>query len=391
MGAAVRLALAVLLAFPFAAAASSLVLSTAFLAEFLGQVRWRPLSALTREPLVRPLSVSAPGEAGARAVPADLYTRAGLLRSPGLVLVHGLSPEGKDDARLRRAAALLARAGFAVAVPTVEGLTALRLRPEDAAAVSASIRALDAAGYGRVAVLGVSLGAGPALLAASDPAVAPRLSTVLALGGYASAVELLRYTLTGTYAFGGVAGRAPTVQEPAIAQFARANGELMDEAGRRLVDNRDPAAVDERVRDLPRPTRDLLEALSPGRTVGGLRAPLFLIHGRQDPAVPFTESLRLEAAARAAGRPVRTAIVGAVGHVEADLRSGLADLLRLWATFYAFHRTAGGSTADLLRRAQVHQLHRVAHGLVVPVVRLDEPVDVVDLLQQGRVPGRLDG
>jgi dipeptidyl aminopeptidase/acylaminoacyl peptidase len=74
--------------------------------------------------------------------------------------------------------------------------------------------------------------------------------------------------------------------------------------------------------------------------LGALRAPLFLIHGRQDPAVPFTESLRLEAAARAAGRPVRAAIVGAVGHVEADRRAGLADLLRLWATFYAFRLTA---------------------------------------------------
>lgn len=108
------------------------------------------------------------------------------------------------------------------------------------------------------------------------------------------------------------------------------------------MDNRDPAAVDERVRALPRSTRDLLEALSPGRTIGSLRAPLFLIHGRQDPAVPFTESLRLDAAARAAGRPVRTAIVGAVGHVEADLRAGLLDLLRLWTTFYAFRRAAEG-------------------------------------------------
>lgn len=336
LSAAGRLALAVLLALPFFASAWTLILTTSFLAEFLGQGRWRPLSALTREPLIRAL----PAPAGARPVPVDLYTRTGLRRAPGLVLVHGLSPEGKDDARLREAAALLARSGFTVAVPTVEGLTALRLRPEDADAVSAGLKALHSAGFRRVAVLGVSLGAGPALLAASDPTAASGLSAVLALGGYASAVELLRYTLTGAYAFGGVTGRAATVLEPAIAQFARANGELMDEAGRRLVDNRDPALVDQRVQALPKMTRDLLEALSPGRTVGRLGAPLFLIHGRQDPAVPFTESLRLEAAAREAGRPVRIAIVGAVGHVEADLRAGLADLLRLWTTFYAFRRAA---------------------------------------------------
>lgn len=337
-----RLALAVLLAIPFFASAWTLILTTSFLAEFLGQGRWRPLSGLTREPLIRPLPVFLPVSAGARPVPVDLYTGTGLRRAPGLVLVHGVAPEGKDDARLRAAAALLARSGFTVAVPTVEGLTALRLRPEDADAVSAGVKALHSAGYRRVAVLGISLGAGPALLAASDPTVAAELSAVLALGGYASAVELLRYTLTGAYAFGGETGRAATVLEPAIAQFARANPELLDDAGRRLMDNRDPAAVDERVRALPRSTRNLLEALSPGRTIGSLRAPLFLIHGRHDPAVPFTESLRLDAAARAAGRPVRTAIVGAVGHVEADLRAGLLDLLRLWTTFYAFRRAAEG-------------------------------------------------
>jgi dienelactone hydrolase len=335
---AARLALAVLLSLPVLATASTLIMTTSFLAEFLGQGRWRPLSMLTREPVAR----AVPAAAGARPVPLVLHTRSSLRRPPGLVLVHGLSPQGKDDPRLRDAARLLARAGWAVAVPTVEGLTVLRLRPEDAAAVGASVEALHAAGYRRVAVIGISLGAGPALLAASDPTLAPRLSAVLALGGYASAVELLRYTLTGAYAFGKVAGRAPAVLEPAIAQFARANPELLDEAGRRLVDNRDPAAVDERVRALPRATRDLLEALSPGRTLAGLRAPLFLIHGRQDPAVPFTESLRLDAAARAAGRRVHTAIVGTVGHVEGEGGAGLADLLRLWATFYAFRRAAEG-------------------------------------------------
>lgn len=330
MGAAIRLALAALLALPVLSAGCSLLLTGAFLVEFLGQGRWRPLSVLSAEPMVRSLTAT-----------VDLYTGPALLRSPGLVLVHGLSPQGKDDPRLRQAAALLARSGWAVAVPTVEGLTVLRLRPEDAGAVTASVQALRAAGFDRVALLGISLGAGPALLAAADPSVAGSVSATLALGGYASAVELLRFTLTGAYAYEGITGREPVLDE-AIAQFARANAELVDEAGRRLVDNRDPAALDRLVEALPRRTRDLLDALSPGRAVSGLRAPLFLIHGRQDAAVPFTESLRLAAAARAAGRPVRATIVGAVGHVEAGRRAGFADLLRLWATYYAFRRTAGG-------------------------------------------------
>jgi len=339
VSAAARLALACLLALPVWTTASSLIATTTFLVEFLGQGRWRPLSAITREPATRPLAAS-PTPAGPVAI--DLYVRSALRRAPGLVLVHGLSPEGKDDVRLREAASLLARAGWAVAVPTVRGLTVLRLRLDDAATVSAGVQALRAAGYPRVAILGVSLGAGPALLAASETGLTGDVSAVLALGGYASAVELLRYTLTGAYAFAEISGRAP-VHEAAIAQFARANTELVDDAGRRLVDNRDPVAFDRLVDALPRSTHELLAALSPGRVLGGLHAPLFLVHGRQDPAVPFTETLRLRAAGLAAGRPVRAAIVGAVGHVEAGSHAGdFADLVRLWATFYAFRRTAGG-------------------------------------------------
>jgi len=340
MGPALRLLLALLLALPVLTTAWSLILTTAFLIEFLGPARWTPLTRLTSAPLIHPLPVSTTtGES----VPADLYVTVALRRPPGLVLVHGLSPTGKDDARLRDAAGLLARTGWAVAVPTIGGLTSLRLRPEDAGAVAGSVRALAAAGYEPVALLGVSLGAGPSLLAAADPTVASQVSAVLALGGYASAVELLRYTLTGTYAYEGAAGRRP-VHENAIAQFARANADLVDDAGRRLVDNRDPAALDGLVRALPDRTRALLEALSPARVVSGLRAPLLLVHGREDPAVPFTESLRLAAAARAANRPVRVAIVGAVGHVEPDAGrlGGLTDALRLWAIFYAFRRVAVG-------------------------------------------------
>ncbi|HKA63093.1 MAG TPA: prolyl oligopeptidase family serine peptidase [Methylomirabilota bacterium] len=336
MGPGIRLILAVVLAVPVATTASSMVLTSAFLLEFLGHGRWQPLTAISPDPAIRALDAPpAPGGP----VKVDLYARPVLRRPPGLVLVHGLSPAGKDDPRLRGAAWLLARAGWAVAVPTVSGLTVLRLQPEDASAVSASVRGLRAAGYERVAVLGISLGAGPALLAAADPSVATGVSAVLALGGYASAVELLRYTLTGAYAYDGIAGRRPVLEE-AIAQFTRANADLVDEAGRRLADNRDPAAFDDLVRALPAPTRGLLEALSPARVISDLRAPLVLVHGREDPAVPFTESLRLAAAARATGRPVRMAIVGAVAHVEAGRLAELGDLARLWAAFYAFRRDA---------------------------------------------------
>ena len=340
MSRALWLTAAVVLALPALLAGWSVLISASFMVEFLSEGRWRSLSAITPGIPPRPLPVAV----GRHAIAVDLYPPAGGRTSPGLVLVHGLAARGKDDPRVREAASLLARAGWTVAVPTVEGLTVLRLRPDDATTIVASIRALQERGHLPVAVLAVSLGAGPALLAAADPSLARSISAVLALGGYGSAVELLRYTLTGVYRFDGHSGRRP-VNERAIAQFARANAEIVDVPGHRLVDNRDPQAMDDLVSALPPSTRGLLAALSPEGAIGRLHAPLFLIHGRDDPAVPFTESLRLDRAARAAGRPVTTVIVGSVGHVEPELRAGPRDLVRLWAAFYAFRSASRALTS----------------------------------------------
>jgi dipeptidyl aminopeptidase/acylaminoacyl peptidase len=94
--------------------------------------------------------------------------------------------------------------------------------------------------------------------------------------------------------------------------------------------------------------------LSPSTYVARLRAPLFLIHGKDDPAVPFTETLRLDRAARAAGLPVTTAIVGSINHVEPGERAGPRDLAHLATTFYAFAVTSGvGARSAITSAARV--------------------------------------
>jgi fermentation-respiration switch protein FrsA (DUF1100 family) len=265
---------------------------------------------------------------------------------------------------------LLARAGFRVAVPTVPGLTRFRLRPEDAEPVVASVQALDREGRpGKIALLGVSVGAGPALLAAADLRVAHRVGAVLSLGGYASTVELLRYFLTGAYAYRGVSGR--TRPQPEAARlFLRENLDLVGNAEDRqrlsewltrsgappaalspegaavirLVENREPGRVEELVRALPPSLQELLARLSPDTVVARIRARLLLVHGRDDPAVPFTESLRLADAARG-NAGTRVVVVSVLAHVEpGEARPGWARVLRelwqLWAVMLALFATA---------------------------------------------------
>ena len=301
----------------------------------------------------------------------DLYRPLSLRFPPGLVLVHGLAAQGKDDPRLGQAARLLARAGFRVAVPTIPGLTRLRLRPEDAEPVVAAIQTLANENPSRkVSVLGVSVGAGPAFLAAADPRVADRVTVVLSLGGYASTIELLRYFLTGAYAYGAISGRVAP-QPEAARLFLRANLDLLKniedrrmldawlsgadpkpparlstegESVMSLVENRDPGQLDALVRALPTGLQQLLVRLSPEDVVTRITARLLLVHGRRDPAVPFTESQRLADAARGKAG-TRVVLVGVVAHVEPGDRGPaqgetLHELWQLWSLMLDFLASA---------------------------------------------------
>ena len=311
------LAAALVLAAPVAAAFRTLVLSIGFLVEFLSDGAVPLLSDLTPPPL-----------SGALDPNTDRYRPRGLGGATPLVLVHGLTPDGKDDPRLRRVAALLARAGFDVLVPTIPGLTEGRLRPDDARPVVAAL----AARAEPARLVSVSVGAAPAFLAAADPSVDGRVSLLLALGPHASALELVRFHLTGEYAWGTVRGRA--VRQPALARaLIEANAELADPALRQALASGDAARVDAAMAALPEHTRQLFAQLSPERSVTAIRAPIVLVHGRADPAVPYSESLRL-----AAARPAHTRVVlvGAIAHVEGATGGlgGLADLVRLLGVVY---------------------------------------------------------
>jgi pimeloyl-ACP methyl ester carboxylesterase len=298
------LAVAALLVVPVVRAAADVVLATAFLVELLSAGHYRPLSTLTGAPRREPLAI-----AGAA---VDRWGRRG---GAPLVLVHGYAPAGKDEPRVKKAAALLARAGFDVAVPTIPGLMSGRLRPEDVQPVVATLAARGAP----TAVVAVSVGAGPALLAAADPAVRDRVRVVLSLGGYASAAALLRFFLTGEYAFEGVRGRV--VHDPTVVRrFVEANADLLDtDAQAALADPARAAAV---LAAPPPPLADLLARLSPERVAREIRARLVLVHGVDDRAVPYTESLRL-----AAARPAdtRVVLVHLVEHVE-------GTRIRAWTT-----------------------------------------------------------
>ncbi|MFB6256158.1 MAG: alpha/beta hydrolase family protein, partial [Haloplanus sp.] len=60
--------------------------------------------------------------------------------------------------------------------------------------------------------------------------------------------------------------------------------------------------------------REMLESISPINHVGDIAAPLFVLHGENDPRVPVSEAHRIVEGAREAGVPVRELIFEDEGH-----------------------------------------------------------------------------
>lgn len=286
-----------------------------------------PLKALTPAPSRQALRFEVEG----RAYAADLYLPGPAPRA-GLLLIPGAARLGKDDPRLVAFAETLARVRFAVLVPDMPGVRELRVRPSDAQSVKdAMIYLLSQerlAPDGRAGMAAISYAVGPALLAALDPSLRDRIPFILGIGGYFSIEDSLTFAITGYYRqedgqwkrgkpnpYGKwvyVLSNLDRVENPddrerlreiAERRIDRPDAGIEDLAGglgpegrqiMAFLSESDPERVSERVRALPVGLRrDMAEMDLSDRDLTGIHTRLILIHGKGDPVIPYTESLRL--------------------------------------------------------------------------------------------------
>ena len=255
---------------------------------------------------------------------ADLYRPA---RPRGaLLLVHGLSRAGRRQPDLARLAHLLSQQGMLVLVPQFEDLAAFQLTGREVDDVRAALRYTvtlsESAG-----IAGFSFGAGPALLAAAD---FPGLRVAASFGGYADLTDVIGYITTGAHQFAGrryVQGQEEYNRWKLLALLVgfvqhQPDHQRLDEIARRkladpgddtreieqalesggravlaLVLNPREDAVSGLLAQLPPGAREALSRLSPLGAVSRIHARLLIAHGTADDSIPFTESLRLAAAA----------------------------------------------------------------------------------------------
>ncbi|WP_366656681.1 alpha/beta hydrolase [Fodinicurvata sp. EGI_FJ10296] len=279
-----------------------------------------------------------------------------------MILVPGLAPDGLDDPRLRTLARSLARVGFEVVIPELPGtadLVADRSDPDVLAAVVETVT--DRPDTGRVILAGVSYALGPAVLAATQPDIAPLTAAIFGVGGYYDIETAIGYLTTGMYRDPDGEWQRGPVDQRAVWRYALANADRVDDAAdadrlreiaaRRLEDdagkavdalgpeaaaiynllvNDDPQAVPTLIGRLPAGMREDLYALSPAHRQGpAQRVRMILVHGRDDPLVPAPESTRL---AEALGTPdSRVVTAASLGHAGFDGSLGWGDRLRLLA------------------------------------------------------------
>jgi pimeloyl-ACP methyl ester carboxylesterase len=291
---------------------------------------------------------------------------------PVLVL-SGVHPDGIDDPRLIHFARSLAAVGLGAITPELPGLFDFEIGPDSTDLIediTSQVLARDdlAAGQ-RVGLIGISFSGGLAIVAASRESVRDRIAFVLSIGGHGDLLRTLD-TLAGGILTDSVdaetdpiglaivlASAAHRVVPAAQVAPLRAWARTFLTAGHLAADDpgRDPmfADADRLAAALPEPAgtfaaqaraadtaalrphllhhvRDLAgdSALSPERAPPP-RAPVYLLHGIDDPVIPPDESRRLGDHLRP-HVPVRVLLTPVLTHADLE-QPGARDVLDLVA------------------------------------------------------------
>lgn len=298
----------------------------------------------------------------------DLYLPASPTRA-AMVLVPGAAVLGRDEPRLQAFARTLARAGFAVLVPELPEVRQLVLSRADGDRVADALRQLNSRlPELPLGVAAISYAAAPAIIAAIEDDLAPRIAFVVAIGSYRDAYTTIRFVTTGAFRPRGDsrefrlepnahgrwailranAGRlddpsdARLLQQIAQRRYRDRDADISREAamlgpqGRAvlaLVDNRDPDAVNRLIEDLPESVRREIDGLNLAfYDLSKLRGHLILVHGRSDHMVPYSESQDLAAAASKAR--VSLFLIDDIGHVEFTAVN-VANAWKMWRAIVA--------------------------------------------------------
>lgn len=285
----------------------------------------------------------------------------------GMVLVPGAARTGRDDPRLVAFANTFARARFEVLVPELERMRQLQVTSDDARILAdAALHMADRAPDRPLGMTAISFALGPAVLALFEPAVDEAVGLVVAVGGYYDLGEAITFFTTGSYRSGPgepwrhrkpnaygkwvfVLSNASRLEDPrdraALREMAERKMDDLDadvaDLARELspqgkpvyalITNRDPERVPTLIENLPAAMQTEIRALDLSRLpLGSLETDFILIHGRDDPIIPETQSV---AFAETVGDRAHLYLVDSLGHVNPE-PPGPVDAVKMIGAVY---------------------------------------------------------
>jgi hypothetical protein len=265
----------------------------ALLSTVVGATDPTGLTALvTHDVTVRETAVAASG----RRLRARAYAPVGVAAPHGVVLLHGIHPDGIDEARLVAFARALAATGAPVLTPELADLVARRMTASTIDDIDRVVRAHAESTEHPVGVWGICVAGGLALLAAAQPGAESRFDHVVAVGAHADRARVVRFH--SGEAVRGPDGEAPTAPPHRYGKQVILSAHVPD-----------------------------LAAVSPRGRLAGLQIPVFLVHGSDDPIIPAFETRDL--AREVPAQALRGALVTPVlRHAEA---AGTPDAADAWA------------------------------------------------------------
>ncbi len=264
---------------------------------------------------------------------AEMPTTVARPAGPGprraVVFLNGATPLGRDHPRVRALARGLGRAGYLVLVPDLPGLREGEITTgtlDAALAVARTAARRPDVRDGRIALVGVSVGAALALLVAEDPSLARRVSVVAGIAPYADLRKIVQLATTGRYLDDGKLVRYAT--DPFLARVvARSLIAAVPAGGRgavsRLLSNDDPDRFETFYAALPPELHTEHVRLSPIVRADRIRAPVEIASAPTDKYFPLAESRALAVRAPNA----RVTVTTTLEHAELE-PDDIPDLAR---------------------------------------------------------------
>ncbi len=264
-------------------------------------------------------------------LPFKIYRPLGRIATPALVLYHGATPHGEQHTAMDNLARALAHIGITVFIPRLPKLKAVIIDESNLDSIAIFYRFIQ--GYegvcpGRIGLVGTSFAGGLLLKAILEKDMQlPPPGIVLLIGTYCDLEATLRFIITGSAAGEGVEiaidpdrwGQVilffnyleyvdrsfdREVVREVLTYYILDNTSEGDEARAKLPDkerqiidliltpgNPETTALADEVIQHARP---LLETLSPSQFYSRIHFPFWVLHGRNDTMVPYTEALALK-------------------------------------------------------------------------------------------------